>query len=103
MVDYHPISLCNILYKLISKILANRLRILLLVLILESQSIFVSGRQNTDNIIISYEIIHFLSRKNKGKQGFMSIKLNMSTMYDKVKWAYLENTLLVLGFSQWMI
>lgn len=69
-------------------------------IISKSQSGFVLGRQITDNILIAYEIMHFLKRKNKGKRGFMSIKVGHEQTYDIVEWDYLEQVLTVLGFPQ---
>lgn len=79
---YRFISLCNVLYKLILKVIDNRLKIFLPHLIYESHSAFMPGRQITANILIAYELIRFLKKKNKGKKGFMSIKLDMSKVYD---------------------
>lgn len=103
MVEYCLISLYNVLYKLISKVLANRIRIFLLMLISESQSTFVPRIQITNNILIFYEIIYFLKKKCMGNQGFMSLKLDMSKAYDRMEWNYLEYTLFVLGFPHRMI
>lgn len=85
MANFYPISLCNIIYKLISKVIANRLTLVLPLLISETQSAFVAGRQITDNILIAYELIHFLRKKTRGKQGFMSIKLDINKAYDRVE------------------
>lgn len=63
--DYHPISLCYLLYKLITKFIVNRLKIFLLNLISESQSAFVTRRQISDNILVAYEIVHFFRKKGK--------------------------------------
>lgn len=55
-------------------------------------------RQITNNILIAYELIHFLKKNNRGKKGFMSIKLDMSKAYDRMKWDYLEQILVAMGF-----
>lgn len=82
--DYPSIRLCNVLYKLISKVITNRLKRVLPFVISKVQIAFLLERQITDNIFIAYEILHFLKRKNKGKQGFMLLKLDTSKAYDKV-------------------
>lgn len=101
--DYHRISFCNILYKLISKVIANRLSLILPHVIFDFQSAFVPERQITDNILVAYEIFYFLRRKTKGKHGYMSFKLDMSKAYERVEWGYLKRTLKVLGFPQRLI
>lgn len=65
--DFWPISLCNVLYKLYSKVITNRMKLILPHIISKSQSSFVQEWQITDNILITYEILHFLRRKKKGK------------------------------------
>lgn len=61
MTELHPISLCNVSYKLISKVLANGLKEFLPQIIHENQSVFVPGRLITDNILLCSEVFHFIS------------------------------------------
>ena len=97
MKNFRPISLCNVIYKLCSKVIANRLRNYLDEIATEEQSAFVLGRLITDNVLIAYECTHYLKRK-KGKSGACAIKLDMAKAYDRIEWAYLRRIMLPLGF-----
>ena len=88
--DLRPISLCNVVYKIVTKTLANRLKCVLPGVISWSHSAFVPSRAITDNILISYAILHFLNRKTGGKQGFVALKVDMANACDKVEWGFLK-------------
>lgn len=84
--NFCPISLCNVLYKIVAKvIIANRLKMILSSITSKSQSAFIYGRQIMDNIFIADELVHYLRRKKKGKKWYMVIKLDISKAYDRVK------------------
>jgi hypothetical protein len=101
--DYHPISLCNVLYKIIAKVLANRLKQVLPSVISQHQRAFLSRRLITDNVLVAYEALHTMDTRLKGKNGFMAIKLNMSKAYDRVEWTLFEEIMRRLGFAeQWI-
>lgn len=67
MHDLRHISLFNVLYKIIAKVLANRLKSVLPRIVLETQLAFIQGRSITDNVIVAFEIIHHMKRKRNGK------------------------------------
>lgn len=99
MVDLRSIALCNVAYKILTKALANRLKPILNHIISENQSAFVLGRLITDNIIVAYEMQHFLKRKTQGEVGYAALKLDLSKAYDKVEWLLLRAIMLKLGFA----
>ena len=93
---FWPISLCNDSYKILVKLLANRLKPLLGALISPIHGGFVKGRHLLDNVIQVQEALHSsFQRKEKG----MLIKLDMKNSYDPVKPSFLYQVLSSFGFS----
>jgi hypothetical protein len=97
--DFRPISLCNTIYKLITKVLVNRLRPILDSIIGPYQSSFLTGRGTSDNAIVLQEIIHFM-RRSKKKKGYVAFKLDLEKAFDNVNWDFLNNSLHDFGFPQ---
>ncbi|XP_074302786.1 uncharacterized protein LOC141634757 [Silene latifolia] len=99
MMDFRPISLCNVVYKIVSKVLANRLKQLLGDIVSENQSAFTPGRLITNNILLAFEMFHYM-KNSRGGGGHMALKLDMSKAYDRVEWNILEAVLLKMGFDE---
>ena len=87
--NYRPISLCNVGYKVVTKIIVARLRPYLDKLISPLQAAFVPGRKGINNAIIAQEIIHTLSKK-RGKVGYMALKIDLEKAYDKLEWNFIR-------------
>lgn len=103
MADLRPISLCNFIYKIMSKMLTNRLKFVLDGVISEHQSTFIPECSITDSIIVAHEVMHLLKRKRRGVVGFDALNIDISKAYDKLEWHYLLAVLEATGFSrQWV-
>jgi hypothetical protein len=96
--DFRPISLCNVVMKIVTKVIANRLKHTLGDVIDIEQSAFVQGRLITDNARIAIECFHWLKKKKKGTKGVMALKLDMSKAYDRVEWAFVQQALTSMGY-----
>ncbi|KAH9724450.1 reverse transcriptase domain-containing protein [Citrus sinensis] len=97
--DFRPISLCNVIYRIVAKTMANRLKQILHQVISPTQSAFIPNRLITDNIIIGYECLHKIRHNKSTKKGVVALKLDISKAYDRVEWRFLEQTMGQLGFS----
>ena len=95
--EYRPISLCNVIYKLVTKVIANRLKQILPAIISDTQSAFTPGRLITDNILLAYEVFHSMFT-NSSRLGSMAIKVDMAKAYDRVEWPFLREVMLRMGF-----
>ena len=101
--EFRPISLCNVIYKLISKVLANCLKPLLPSIVSENQSAFQASKVITDNILMAFETLHYMKNHQTGNTSFMALKLDMSKAYNRVEWSFVECLLKKMGFhSKWV-
>ena len=98
MMDFRAISLCNVVYKLISKVLANRLKKFLDKIVYVNQSAFTPGRLITDNILVAFEFFYHMKHLRSAKGG-LAVKLDMSKAYDRVEWDFLDAVLVRFGFD----
>ncbi|GJR20098.1 hypothetical protein Tco_0968625 [Tanacetum coccineum] len=94
--DYRLISCCNVIYKCISKILANRIKDSLKTLVSPNQSAFVLGQRITDNILLTQEIMHNY-HLDRGPPR-CAFKVDIQKAYDTVDWEFLREILIGFGF-----
>ncbi|KAA3460385.1 reverse transcriptase [Gossypium australe] len=100
MSHFRPISLCNVIYKIISKVIVNRFRQMLHHCIDDSQGAFIPGKQITDIIFMAYKILHwFKKRRGNSNRGF-ALKLDMSKAYDRIKRCFVERLMRRMGFCE---
>ena len=91
MSNFRHISLENVVSRIVSKVIANKLKSVLPNVILDAQSAFVPYRQIIDNTIVAFEVLHRISNKRKWKKGqIMAVKLYISKAYDRVEWAVIR-------------
>lgn len=104
MVDFRHVSLCNVVYKLLSKALVNRIKPFLEYLIGDGQSAFVSNRLITNNITIATEVFHWLSLGNgkKGSDAYV-VKIDMRKAYDRLEWRCINWILRRMNFPDTII
>ena len=86
--QFHPISLCNTLYKLVSCIIVQRLKPYMVEVINPCQAGFVPGRRTSDKIIIVQEVIRTLISR-RGQTGYVALKLDLEKAYDRLEWHYI--------------
>ena len=97
--NLRPISLCNLSYKILSKLIANRLRPFLDRFISSSQVAFVTGKWISENSILTHEIGHCFKKK-LGKGGLIGVKVDMAKAYDSLEWSFIVRVMEVVGFDK---
>lgn len=95
---FRPISLCNFCLKIITKILANRLKTILDRVVTPHQFAFIPGRLIQDSIIVAHEAFHHPKINRRGSKFDMAISLDFNKAYDRVEWNFLEAVLRRMGF-----
>ncbi|XP_024190158.1 uncharacterized protein LOC112194141 [Rosa chinensis] len=103
MSHLRPIALCNVIYKIASKVIANRLKSFLPDIISPQQSAFVPNRLITDNTLVASELAHYMHKLRRGQEGFLALKLDISKAYDRLEWGFLQRIMIKMGFAeQWV-
>lgn len=97
--QFKPISLCNVSYKIVSKLLVNRIKHFLKDLISQNQNSFLHGRGCDVNYIAS-EILHSM-KSRKGKFGWFALKIGLEKAYDRMDWNFIRFCLSRKGFDRY--
>ena len=98
MKDYRPISCCNVLYKVISKIIANRLKATLPQCISPNQSAFVKDRLLVENLLLATEIVKYYHKDEVSPR--CALKKDIAKAFDSVHWSFLLNTLRAMNIPE---
>ena len=83
--EFRPISLSNVVSRIISKFLANRIKSILPNVISNAQSVFIPNRLITNNTTVAFEMLHRMWHRRKEKTSHMAVKLDISKAYDRVE------------------
>lgn len=94
--QFQPISLCNVIYKAITKSIVNRLKPFLSQMVAPTKSSFLPGRNMADNVIVYQEVLHSFKTRRGGKADRL-IKLDLVKAYDRLRWSFIKDTLQQLG------
>uniref|UniRef100_J3N6X5 Reverse transcriptase domain-containing protein n=1 Tax=Oryza brachyantha TaxID=4533 RepID=J3N6X5_ORYBR len=96
--DFRPISLCNVIYKIIAKSLAIQIREKIADCIDGSQQAFIKGRRASTNLIVVQEILHSFKLSSFHSSAFL-LKLDLSKAFDRLEWKFIAHAMLSKGFD----
>lgn len=96
--NFRPFSLCNVTYKIITKLIVNRLQPIIEKCISNNQGAFAPKRSIHDNILIAHEILSTFKRR-KGRMGAIVIKLDLEKAYVMLNWDYIRLVLVEFGMN----
>jgi hypothetical protein len=97
LIEFRPISLVGSLYKILAKVLANTLRLVIGGVISESQTAFVKDRQILDGVLIANEVV---DEARRSKKELMLFKVDFEKAYDSVDWGYLDDVMGKMSFPR---
>lgn len=95
--DFRPVALYNVIYKIVTKVLCNRIKPILSSIISLFQTSFIAGRNATDNATILLEVVHAIQLM-AGRRRYMVIKFDLAKAYDKMEWSFICESLDLLHF-----
>jgi hypothetical protein len=96
--DFRTIGLCNVIYKIVAKSLADKVQPHLPTYISQTQSAFISGRHISSNVILTQDIIHSFTLKSWSSQTFL-LKIDLAKAFDRLEWSFITGTHTRLGFT----
>ncbi|XP_010446053.1 PREDICTED: uncharacterized protein LOC104728823 [Camelina sativa] len=99
--DFRPIACCNTLYKIVSKLLANKIKKVVPDLISNNQSTFVPERLLVENVMLATELVQGYNQKNISAREML--KVDLRKVFDSVQWDYLLNILKAMEFPEHFI
>ena len=94
--DFRPISCCNMMYKIIAKIIAQRLKPIMSQFITKEQFGFLFNRQIHDATSLEQEALHSIKKE---KQSTFALKIDLSKAYDRVSWTFIHLILIQTGMK----
>ncbi|WOK97281.1 hypothetical protein Cni_G05989 [Canna indica] len=95
--DYRPIALCNVIYKILSKAIVNRIKPMIRNLISKEQCAFIEGRKMQDNILVANEIVNVI-HKSKREWPYIILKIDLEKAFDRVSWRAVEKIMSFMEF-----
>lgn len=98
--QYRPICMSNVIFKIFTKMMVNRMTVLADSIISRSQSAFIKGRYIIDSAVILHEVMHELRQQHQ--QGVI-MKIDFEKAYDRVNWGFLEEVMQAKGFHEQFI
>ena len=99
--DFRPIFCINTLYKVISRLLTNRIQEILFHVISPSRSAFIKGRLLSENVLLATGIVHGYNRKNISRRGMLKVDLRKA--FDSIRWDFILSTLRAIQIPETFI